>query len=883
MAANRPTYLLQTFDFKVVCSLCSVKENEITYTLRAVEHKCSRDLLLAKAKDTRQFRPVSRRPTIANPSQYEVCWFFTEGSGCTKHRNRCTFARSHEEAVVWTFMKQQNIDLSKLITLIIESERMFIKVQNKAEKILTEFSGDFQELCEDCFCGTPSTISGKRWNNTCSADAAHVWSPVLVHHLAESHAKKLYNHIRPAPPVIPFRYCDYVMRGMPCWHRPTQCQFAHSEVEMAVWMAEVSGSWSRQEVLQLSEERQRLNQQAAGDVVTIPNQQVVIYCKACLVTLSSHESFFKHCDSLEHTKMISGDITTEWKHRPPPHGRKADFWLCDRPDSCEYGSNCVKAHSEKELEEWLMRAQEGREIMCSAEAQGLISYRDHLLEEYRRSSNEVHIISEQVDDVTFTYDEDLFVEFLETDVEFKWNFQIKTERELAHVALLKQEPGASFSLDGHSAEPCTYSTGEQFWNSDMTYDITLSFKSISPGLYKQWLVMDFGMRPVLLQKLQVKVGQQPSCNLESSENVEHPCQNKERWHRGNRVIIPCLDKTEAEEELLNEYKPPQISFQYKPPDDTNAAMNQQNYRERMHSFLFREEQAEDQVVSRLKVRGTITLSGTLDNTDFGMKIAPDGELFCAVSVPYMLTSDTPEGLMLRRGIQSALIAPVSSDNQGKKVYEANILRDATSENQMHLHLSRRCCSDLKLKSDEICEMEVQFQLNRLTFCEMHKAVDLLPNTERVLPDLMYCSVPVHQKTKDDQYSTLNAKQQAAISFIVGDSDWRESVAPLLIYGPFGTGKTFTLATAARQLVLQPHTKVLICTHTNSSADLYVRDHFHPYVNSRRHEMTPLRIKANKEGVPVNATDEITRFNNQESSTKKIVWPSDCGKYSQCAR
>ncbi|KAL0977836.1 hypothetical protein UPYG_G00161950 [Umbra pygmaea] len=855
---SRLTDLLLMFDFKVGCSLCSVKENEITYSLRAVEHKCSRNLLLVKAEGTGKWRPVSRRPTFPNPSKYEVCWYFSEGSGCTKHRNRCTFARSHEEAVVWTFIKHQNLDLSKLITLIIESERIAIQEQNKAEKILTEFSGEFQELCKDCFCGNPSTISGKRWNNTCSADAAHIWSPVLVHHLAESHAKKVYNHIRPAPPVISLQYCDYVMRGMPCWHRPTQCQFAHSEVEMAVWIAEASGSWSRQEVLQLSQERQWLNQHSAGDVVTTPKQQVAIYCKACLITLSSHESFFKHCDSLEHTKMISGDITTEWKHRPPPHGRKAEFWLCDRPDSCEYGSNCVKAHSKKELEEWLMRAQEGREIMRSAEAQGLISYRDHLLEEYRRSSNEVHIMSEQVDDVTVIFDEDLCVEFLETDAEFKWNFQIKTERVLAHVALLKQETGASFSLDGHSPEPCTYSTGEQFWKSDMTYDITLSFKSTSPGLYKQWLVMDFDMRPVLLQKLQVKVGQQPSCNLESYENFGRPSQILDRWHRGNRVIIPCLHKTEAQEELLNEYKPPQISFQYKPPDDTNTAMNHQNYRERMHSFLFTEEQAEDQVASRLNVRGAITLSATLTNAHFGMKKAPEGELFCAVPVSYMLTPDTPEGLTLRRGIQSALIAPVSSDNQGKKVYEAIILRDATSENQMHLQLSRRCCSDLKLQSNEICEMEVQFQLNRLRFCEMHKAVDLLPNTEIVLPDLRNCSVPVYQKNSNHQKSKLNVKQQAAINFIVGDSEWPKSVAPLLIYGPFGTGKTFTLATAARQLVLQPHTRVLICTLTNSSADLYVRDHFHPYINSGQHVMTLLRIKANKQGVPVSATDNITQ-------------------------
>ncbi|CDQ63396.1 unnamed protein product [Oncorhynchus mykiss] len=755
---------------------------------------------------------------------------------------------------MWNFLKHQKIDHSTLIRLITQSERIAVQQQNPAEKIITEFSGEFQELCQDCFCGTPTKITGKRWNNTCSADTAHVWSPVLVHHLAENQGKEVYNQIRPLPPVFPFQYCNYFMQGMPCWHGPSQCQLLHSKVELAVWRAEAHGEWSRQELLQLSQERQWQRQQSAQDVVPAPNLQAAIYCKACFIALSSQESFFKHCASLGHSHMISGDTTTEWKHRPPPHSHKAEFWFCDRPDTCEYGTNCVKAHSVEELEEWLMRAEEDKVMRRNIKAQGLMSYREHLLEEYRQSSNEVQIISEQVDDVSVTFDGNLCVECVETDAELKWNFQIKTERLLAHVALLKQEPGASFSLDENSPEPCTYTTGEQLCNSDMTYDITVSFKSNNPGLYEQWLVFDFDMRPVLLQKLKVKVRQQPSPNLEEPpEDFGRPFQNLEHWHRGNRVIIPCMDKTEVQEELLKEYKPPQISLQYKPLDDSNTAMNHQNYKKKMHSFLYTEEQAEDQIVSRLNVRGTITLSVTLDDPQFGMKMAPLGELFCAVSVPYTLTPDSPEGWVLRRSVQSALIAPVSLDNQSHKVYEAIILRDATSENKMHLQLSKRCCSDLKLQRNETYEMEVQFHLNRLKFCEMHKAIDFLPDTERVLPDFRNCIVPVNEI----EFPKVNAKQHAAIDFIVGDSDGR-SVAPLLIYGPFGTGKTFTLAAAAKELVRQPHTRVLICTLTNSSADLYIKDHFHPYVNSGHPEMKPLRIKANKQGVLVSSTDEITQ-------------------------
>ena len=201
---------------------------------------------------------------------------------------------------------------------------------------------------------------------------------------------------------------------------------------------------------------------------------------------------------------------------------------------------------------------------------------------------------------------------------------------------------------------------------------------------------------------------------------------------------------------------------------------------------------------------------TLNSTKFGMMMAPWGGLICAVTIPCNLTSDTPEGVVLKRSIQSGLIAPLSSSGQNSKVYEAIVLQDKTSENKMYLQLSKKCCSDLALKSNESYQMEVQFQLNRHSFCHMHKAIDLLPDTKRVLPDLKNCGVPVNNINCEK----LNTKQQSAVDFITGNSNDQKYVAPLLIYGPFGTGKTFTLATAARELCKQPHNKVLICTHTN---------------------------------------------------------------------
>lgn len=63
-----------------------------------------------------------------------------------------------------------------------------------------------------------------------------------------------------------------------------------------------------------------------------------------------------------------------------------------RTQTCEYGIKCPKAHSVEELQEWMMRAAEEK-IRHNTEAQGPMSYNERLLEEYKNSSNEVHIVS----------------------------------------------------------------------------------------------------------------------------------------------------------------------------------------------------------------------------------------------------------------------------------------------------------------------------------------------------------------------------------------------------------------------------------------------------------------------------------------------------------
>ena len=65
---------------------------------------------------------------------------------------------------------------------------------------------------------------------------------------------------------------------------------------------------------------------------------------------------------------------------------------------------------------------------------------------------------------------------------------------------------------------------------------------------------------------------------------------------------------------------------------------------------------------------------------------------------------------------------------------------------------------------------------------------------------------------------LNEDQKEIIRKIAAPSI---DAPPLVVFGPFGTGKTFTLNQAVRRIAVNLNNRVLICTHSNSAADMHV--------------------------------------------------------------
>ncbi|XP_028629876.1 helicase with zinc finger domain 2 isoform X3 [Grammomys surdaster] len=820
-------------DLYLGCSRCTQCLNESTYILCEVEHTCLREILLARFKQAAKskiWRKVGRRPSFPTPMRYQVCRYYSPGLGCRHHWNRCTFARSPEEALVWTFELKNNLPRLKLKEAV-QGTRAPDRLQTPADTIRAEFGGYFQLLCALCFKSRPPCLCPVDPRGHCPK---HQICPTLLIHVIVEGQKRQFVEVRPLPQKrYPLNYCKYVGRGAPCYHGASRCGYAHSAVEMAVWKAEQLDGLQRGDLL--------TNPLLVEDKWKASHGQptVKLYCHACLVTCTSQEAFENHCSSLEHAQMVAFDQAVPWKHRAPPMGL-SKFELCPRPDLCEHGEVCIKAHSKQELQEWVQRAQDMELRERAAWQDGLVPYQTRLLAEYHRSSREVLVMAETVHGVSVTCHQPLVHQAQEKKIQHKWVFTIHSEDPLLHVALLKQEPGAAFSLVAPSLPPHQiYAQGKHFCvpNSQAQFQVGVLVQAASFGSFEQWVVFDFGRRPVLLQKLKLQLGQTHSLRLDGKPAPSRP-QELEYWHTGNRHVVLAVDWTPEQEALMAKYKLPSLALEFNQNVLVWGPISRTNYRQRMHKFLYEEETAQQRLVAKLAMKGQVSLKTALETPALGMLFAPPGALYAEVPFPSSLLPDTDQGFLLSRAVSTALVAPVPAPDS--TVYQVRLEARASSEHALWLLLPARCCMALGLQAQDSPILEVQFQIDPLTFRFWHQAVDALPEERLVVPDLPACTLPYPWPTPPSFRG--NHKQKLAVGLIAGRRpEGTKHIPPLLIYGPFGTGKTYTLAMAALEIVQQPHTKVLICTHTNSAADIYIREYFHGYVNSGHPEATPLRV------------------------------------------
>ncbi|XP_078610136.1 putative helicase with zinc finger domain isoform X4 [Branchiostoma floridae x Branchiostoma japonicum] len=606
---------------------------------------------------------------------------------------------------------------------------------------------------------------------------------------------------------------------------------------------------------------------------TATSTDVNLYCSYCDVQCQTKVDLHLHCTSLAHQAIIMSDSGRDWKHRPPPRGITGDeYTLCQEHISqgnCQFGTQCTAAHSEDELAEWReryqyrqIRIQQARDRQLNGE-----SYSEKLLERWMSSSTPHSVMNEHVEGVMVTTDNKLNVSVSSKQASHAWTFTLncKPGVYLSRVALLYDAHRSHFHLASVTSNGDQQETSHnlppmcQEWSasgtdppgsptSPVTYTIRLVFNTGIYGTFRQSVVFDFGgsQEPVLLQRVCVDVASSEEMNRLNQVRNSMLCVG-ERWSNTNKTIIEFVpkpaDATENDKGLMSFYTPPASPEQLFTREVLDGPLTKNNYKGRMHDLLYIEEMAQYKEISRfnMKVQLQMVKSFMLLPGTSGAKYAQSGELYSRVKLIEDLSEDTMAGRLILNSVQAVLLAPMSGkDSSPDTIYEAVV--EEKGKGFIFLRVSAKCVSDLKLMADKDMRAEMQLQLNRLPICEMHFAVDKVPDMSILFPEVQRpTNIPwnPHRQWSEDLDLRLNAKQKEAILAIT--SSLTVPLPPILLCGPFGTGKTFTLAQAAKQILKQPNTRILICTHSNSAADLYIKEYLHPYVLTNHEEARPLRV------------------------------------------
>ena len=141
------------------------------------------------------------------------------------------------------------------------------------------------------------------------------------------------------------------------------------------------------------------------------------------------------------------------------------------------------------------------------------------------------------------------------------------------------------------------------------------------------------------------------------------------------------------------------------------------------------------------------------------------------------------------------------------------------------HLMRK----FGIREGESCQVSVQFEVKHSYFDTLHKAVINTPQTmiNKLFPTIGDTSKPlqtaarrINSESKElsvDEYGQLNALEVILQS---------PPNLPIIVAGPFGSGKTRVLARATYEFVTgglseQYRTRILICAHHTNTVETYI--------------------------------------------------------------
>ncbi|OAD53813.1 putative helicase with zinc finger domain [Eufriesea mexicana] len=474
---------------------------------------------------------------------------------------------------------------------------------------------------------------------------------------------------------------------------------------------------------------------------------------------------------------------------------------------------------------------------------------------------------EQSEDVLIIPDKSLYCQSTDKHVIFNWNFKIFANgKRLQRVVLMLDQNRKNFDLKSvkHNGATIGFTNSQEWYNPDLRnkhgsgnatekllYHVKIGFVASKYGTYRQNVVFYFGEYPVIFQRICMDcLPAEDSSRINKATNYQFS-QNPKTWNNKKYQIcwfespfVSAKDKKEDQLSMIYPY-PDKSNFSLTQESLTDNRLTPENYRGRLHELITIEELARHEQIARynetsyMRLLSHYVLASVGDGSTIG-KYAPHGELFAQLPLSRSISEDTKSGRLFLRGCNKVLFKSLS--HTSSTIFEAHI--EDKYMQTVYVRLSKKCVHMLNLVADTDMHVQVQFLLNRLPFCEWHKSVDSLPDIGLVFLNKIY----VDMKETDildveckNVVSLLNTKQKKALSAITYPTDFL--MPPILLLGPFGTGKTFTISQAIRVLLTEcTQSKILLCTHSNSAADLYVKEFFDVWYKFEKNpRLKPIRI------------------------------------------
>uniref|UniRef100_A0A8C1NDQ0 Zinc finger CCCH-type containing 7Ba n=1 Tax=Cyprinus carpio TaxID=7962 RepID=A0A8C1NDQ0_CYPCA len=329
-----------------------------------VSHSCKKNLLLCRWRGgtNSPWRRIRPRPTHNNfQAAFVLCREVLESQVC-KYGEGCTFAYCQEEIDVWTQERRGLLVRELLFNPLSTNERQAPSVI----ELLNIHTGMFMFLCEACFDCRPRMIS-KRWKENpalcANVPTQHQFDKkkCLVHVVKSSSVS--YSKIRALSSRCQFDVCRHEF-SLGC-KRKDGCCFAHSLIELQIWILQRDTGITHEEIVQESKKHWNQHAEVKGHRLELMMKFVCSQCwRDGLV--SEPDRALKYCTAKARhswTKdrrvlLVKSQERKKWVAvRPLPFAKTfpQQYDICIhvlKQRKCHYIGNCSFAHSQEEKDLW---------------------------------------------------------------------------------------------------------------------------------------------------------------------------------------------------------------------------------------------------------------------------------------------------------------------------------------------------------------------------------------------------------------------------------------------------------------------------------------------------------------------------------------------------